>query len=70
MTFGDNHRNAGYVIGDEIAVWEDDKGEWWAVIQGIGCEGHWYESDDIGPYATKTEVITAAEDYYATFGKE
>lgn len=61
--FGDNHRNAGYQEGDEIASWQDKKG-WYSCVQGIGPGGNWYESDDFGPFETRQEAEAAAREYY------
>jgi hypothetical protein len=70
-TFGDNHRNAGYQQGDEIASWYDgERGGWFAVVQGIGPGGNWYESDDFGPFPAREAAEAEARDYYEHYGEE
>ena len=80
-TFGDNHRNAGYQEGIEIASWQRFE-MFYACVQGIGPGGNWFEGDDAGPFASREQAITTVReqleaddnddrdiDMYAIFGE-
>lgn len=62
--FGDNHRNAGFQEGIEIATWKKF-GKFYGSVQGIGPDGNAFEGDDVGPFTTRHKTIEAVRDQIA-----
>lgn len=50
--------------GTEMKVWLDAPERWFGVLRGINKDGNGFESEDIGPYASRVEAETAIRDYY------
>lgn len=52
-----------YSSGTRAGVERHEDG-WYYVLDGVGRDGNYFETDDIGPFDTRDEAVQAARDHF------
>lgn len=62
------HPTTSKIGSVDFHVWQDENGKWWSCRSGE-YQGLYSESDDLGPYNTRSEALEAQQADFEEWSK-